>query len=61
MLSLGKRLPRHEILSSARTLADAPGLQPDGLRGSACYYDAQLAFAERLVLENLLAAQSAGA
>ena len=38
-----------------------PGLLRESLRAAACYYDAQVTFAERLVLENVLAARAAGA
>jgi len=61
ILSFGKSLPRHRMLSSAETLAQLPALDPDGLLGAAVYYDAQVAFAERLVLENALAAIAHGA
>ena len=61
ILSFNKRLPRHEMLDRDEALADAPGLRSDGLKGTACYYDAQVTYSERLVLENLLAARAAGA
>lgn len=61
LLSFGKSLPAHEMLSRDRLLAEEPGLGPDSLCGAARYYDSQVMFAERLVLENLLAARSAGA
>ena len=60
-LSVGKSLPRHRMLSSDQTLAQLPGLNPEGLLGAAVYYDAQVEFAERLVLENALAATAFGA
>jgi glycerol-3-phosphate dehydrogenase len=61
MLSFGKYMPRHEMLSRHEMLAIEPGLRADGLRAAARYFDAQVTFAERLVLENLLAARAAGA
>jgi glycerol-3-phosphate dehydrogenase len=61
LLSFRKTLPRHEILSAASIGKAEPGLATEGLRVAARYYDAQVTFAERLVLENLLAARSAGA
>ncbi len=61
LLSFGKRLPAHEMLDRDESIAEAPGLADDGLLGTARYYDAQVTFAERLVLENLLAARAAGA
>jgi len=51
-----KSLPRHGMLSGAETLQQVPALNPDGLRGAAVYFDAQVEFAERLVLENVLSA-----
>jgi glycerol-3-phosphate dehydrogenase len=61
LLSWGKSLPRHRMQSARATLEKLPGLNPEGLVGSAVYYDAQVEFAERLVLENVLAAVEAGA
>ena len=61
LLSIGKTVPRHDMLSAAEIQAEEPGLEREGLRAAARYYDAQVEFAERLVLENLLAARSAGA
>lgn len=61
LLSMKKSLPRHEMLSAEQSLAIAPGLRRNGLVGAATYYDAQAVFAERLVLENILAARAAGA
>ena len=61
LLSLRKTVPNHEMLSGAQIHAEEPGLRAEGLRAAARYYDAQVTFAERLVLENLLAARSAGA
>src|SRR5215216_6987875 len=61
LLAWGKSLPRHRMFSRAGTLEQLPGLNPEGLLGSALYFDAQVAFAERLVLENVLAARERGA
>lgn len=61
LLSFTKKMPRHDMLSSDEIREAEPGLEASGLRAAARYYDAQVAFAERLVLENLLAARSAGA
>src|SRR5215213_4241840 len=61
LLSIGKSLPRHRMLSRTETLKQLPGLNPEGLIGSALYFDAQIEFAERLVVENVLAAQERGA
>lgn len=61
LLSYDKTLPRHQILSRDETLQRAPGINPEGLTSAAVYYDAQVEFAERLVLENILSAQANGA
>ncbi|HEX7331288.1 MAG TPA: glycerol-3-phosphate dehydrogenase/oxidase [Pyrinomonadaceae bacterium] len=61
LLSFTKSLPRHRMLSRRETLEQLPGLNPEGLLGSARYFDAQVEFAERLVLENVLAAHEHGA
>ncbi len=61
LLSTGKSLPRHRMLSRSEFLANEPGVSDNGLKGGAQYYDAQVPFAERLVLENVIAAQAAGA
>ena len=61
VLSLRKTVPNHEMLKRDAICAEEPGLRADGLRAAARYYDAQVTFAERLVLENLIAARAAGA
>ena len=61
LLSVGKTVPRHDMLGREQAIAAEPGLQHEGLRAMARYYDAQVEFAERWVLEILLAARTAGA
>lgn len=61
LLSWDKSLPRHRMLSRVETLNRWPGLNPDGLVGSALYYDAQVEFPERLVAENVRSARAFGA
>jgi glycerol-3-phosphate dehydrogenase len=61
LLSFDKSLAHHKMLSPAETLRRAPGLSPEGLRGAALYYDAQVEYPERLTLENALDAQQHGA
>ncbi len=61
LLSFRKRLPNHDMLSRKEIIAAEPGLLTDGLRGAARYYDAQVTYAERLVVENLIDARDAGA
>ncbi len=61
ILSFRKSLPRHRMLSAAEVAENAASINRDGLRGGASYYDAQVRFAERLVIENVIAAAAAGA
>ncbi|HJU92458.1 MAG TPA: glycerol-3-phosphate dehydrogenase/oxidase [Pyrinomonadaceae bacterium] len=61
LLSIRKSLPRHRMLSRTETLEQSPGLNADALLGSAQYFDAQIEFAERLVVENVLDARARGA
>lgn len=61
LLSIGKSLPGHKMLSKSEALDSAPGIEARGLLGAARYFDAQVTYAERLVLENVLAARDAGA
>lgn len=61
LLSFNKTLPRHRMLSRAQARKQAPGLNSEGLVGAALYYDSQVEFAERLVLENVLSAVEHGA
>ena len=61
LLSLGKSLTRHRMLSRAETLTESPGLNGEGLVGSALYFDAQVEFPERLVCANVMAAKECGA
>ncbi len=61
LLSFDKSLKRHRMLSRDEALRRVPGLKPEGLRGAALYYDAQVTYAERLVVENTLSAREHGA
>ena len=61
ILSWGKRMPSHRMLNREQMQAAAPSMNIQGLRAGAQYFDAQVIYAERLVLENLLAAKYAGA
>ena len=61
LLSWRKPMPHHKMLGEDEIRAREPGLRQANLRGAACYYDAQVTYAERLVLENVLAARAAGA
>jgi glycerol-3-phosphate dehydrogenase len=61
LLSFDKSLPHHRMLTREEALTRVPGLNPEGLRGAAIYYDAQIEYAERLVFENALSASQHGA
>lgn len=61
LLSFDKSLARHRMLSRGEAHERAPGLNSEGLRGAALYYDAQVEYAERLVVENALSAREHGA
>lgn len=61
LLSRNKSSLRHRFLGPTETLQHAPGLMAEGLVGAAVYFDAQVEFAERLVVENVLSAVQNGA
>jgi glycerol-3-phosphate dehydrogenase len=61
LLSFDKTLPSHRYLSRRETLELEPGLALARLSGSYLFYDCQVAFAERLCLENALSATEHGA
>ena len=61
LLSIGKNIPPHRMLTRDQLIALEPGVRQEGLLGGAQYFDAQVTFAERLVLENIIGAKEAGA
>ena len=61
LLSIRKNIPRHNMLSRNELIEAEPGIKQEGLLGAAQYYDAQVIFAERLVIENIIGAHEAGA
>jgi glycerol-3-phosphate dehydrogenase len=61
VLSFDKSMDHHHVLSRKETLRRYPGLDPDGLKSAALYYDAQADFAERIAVENAISAQEHGA
>ncbi|NWF59436.1 MAG: glycerol-3-phosphate dehydrogenase [Fischerella sp.] len=61
ILSFDKTLLSHRMLPKRKFQLLFPDLDFEELRGGAQYYDCQVAYAERLCLENILAAQAAGA
>lgn len=60
-LSLRKSVPRHRRLDRKAVKIELGSLNTEGLSGGLRYYDGQVVFAERLVLETLLSAVEAGA
>ena len=61
LLSLDKSLPKRRRLGRRDTLAAEPNLDPEGLSGAWRFYDAQVPFVERLVVENAVDAAAHGA
>ena len=61
VLSVEKSLERHRIFDREQTLEREPGLNPEGLKGAAFYYDAQSEYAERIAVENAISAHDHGA
>jgi glycerol-3-phosphate dehydrogenase len=61
VLSYDKTLPPHRMLPLPQFRQLLRSIDATHLRGGAQYYDAQIAYAERLVLENVVAAAAAGA
>jgi glycerol-3-phosphate dehydrogenase len=61
LLSYDKSLPNHRMLPPAKLHQLFRGINPEGCRGAAQYYDGQAEYAERLCLEIVLSAQAAGA
>jgi glycerol-3-phosphate dehydrogenase len=61
LLSFDKSLPWHRMRGKDSTRKRYSELLEQGLRGSAMYYDAQVTFAERLVVETALDAVRHGA
>jgi glycerol-3-phosphate dehydrogenase len=61
LFSYDKTVPIHRMLPKAKFEQLFRGIDRDDLAGGAQYYDGQVALAERLCLENILAAAEAGA
>ena len=61
VLSFDKSTVSHHVLSREETLKRSPGIDPDGLQGSAIFMDGQVVWSERLCTEIVLAASAAGA
>jgi glycerol-3-phosphate dehydrogenase len=61
VLSFDKSVGNHRMLDTEEALEREPGLNPDGLKGAAFYYDGQVEFAERIAVENAVSAHEHGA
>ena len=61
LLSAGKSLPSHKMLSKQEILELEHELNPESLQGGAVFYDCQAAFAERIAVENAISANEYGA
>ncbi len=59
-LSWDKSTAMHTVLSREETLQRSPGMNPDGLQGSAIFMDGQVVWSERLCVEVTLAAHTDG-
>jgi glycerol-3-phosphate dehydrogenase len=60
-LSAGKSLPKRRVFGRDELLTHLPGLNRQDLVGGASYYDAQIRYPERLVVENVRDAVAHGA
>ena len=61
LLSFDKSVPWHSNFSREETIERWPGIRTDRLQGGSVYYDAQVEDSERMCVEMMLAARSAGA
>ncbi len=61
LLSHEKDIPHYFTSNRKRTLGFEQRLNPEGLKGSALFYDHQITMPERLVIENVISAREAGA
>lgn len=61
LLSRGRSVPGFERMTAVQAARRVPGLAADGLDGAALYWDGQVTWVERLVVENALSAHQAGA
>jgi glycerol-3-phosphate dehydrogenase len=60
-LSYDKSMDRHKMLSRKKVEDREPGLNPEGLKAAAFYYDAQVEYPERVAVENAISARDNGA
>ena len=60
-LSFDKSMEHHKMFSRDRVHDREPGLNTEGLKAAAFYYDAQVEYAERVAVENAISARDHGA
>nr|MDQ3603502.1 glycerol-3-phosphate dehydrogenase/oxidase [Actinomycetota bacterium] len=60
-LSYDRSMERHKMLSRKKVEEREPGLNEEGLKAAAFYYDAQVEYAERVAVENAISARDNGA
>ena len=60
-LSYDKSMDRHKMLGRKKVEDREPGLNPEGLKAAAFYYDAQVEYPERVAVENAISARNHGA
>jgi glycerol-3-phosphate dehydrogenase len=61
VLSYDRSMDRHKMLSRKKVQDREPGLNTEGLKAAAFYYDAQVEYAERVAVENAISARNNGA
>jgi len=61
VLSYDRSMDRHKMLSRKKVQDREPGLNPEGLKAAAFYYDAQVEYAERIAVECAISARDNGA
>ena len=61
VLSFDKSVGNHRMFSPEEAREREPGLNPEGLKGAAFYYDGQVEYAERIAVENAISAHEHGA
>ena len=61
IFSFDKTVPDHRMLPKQKFRQLFRYIDPEDLSGAAQYYDGQVAYAERLALENIISAEEAGA
>src|SRR5215210_3760590 len=60
-LSYDKSMDRHKMFNRQKVHEREPGLNTDGLKAAAFYYDAQVEYAERVAVESAISARDNGA